>query len=85
MNTLVHVISVEVLDGYRLRLSFEDGTSGAIDLKDELWGSMFEPLKDRALFAQVRVDKDCGTIVWPNGADFAPEWLHEAATSQSAC
>ena len=84
MKPLVHVTSVEVLDGYRLRLAFDDGTAGPIDLSDELWGAMFEPLKDPTFFAQVRVDEECGTIVWPNGADFAPEWLHEVLNSHSS-
>jgi hypothetical protein len=84
MKPLVHVTSVQVLDGYRLLLTFEDGTAGPIDLTDELWGPVFEPLKDPALFARVRVDEVCGTIVWPNGADFAPEWLHEVLTSHSS-
>jgi hypothetical protein len=41
-------------------------------------------LKERASFVQVSVDPECGTIVWPNGADFAPEWLYEAVGSQPA-
>jgi hypothetical protein len=82
MRPLVHVTSVKALGGYRLRLRFEDGTTGDVDLGDELWGPMFEPLKDPALFAQVYVDEACGTIVWPNGADFAPEWLYEVVATQ---
>jgi len=84
MNPIVHVTSVEPLEGFRLRLAFEDGTVGEIDLADELWGPIFEPLKDRDLFIQVTVDGECGTIVWPNGADFAPEWLYEVVTTQHA-
>jgi len=84
MKPVVHVVSVETLDGFRLRLVFEDGTRGEIDLIDELWGPVFEPLKDRTLFTQVSVDHECGTIVWPNGADFAPEWLYEVVTTQHA-
>jgi len=84
MKPVVHVTSVEPLEGFRLRLTFEDGTVGEIDLTDELWGPVFEPLKDRTLFTQVSVDHECGTIVWPNGADFAPEWLHEVVTTQHA-
>ena len=84
MNPLVHMTSVEVLDGYRLRLAFEDGATGDVDLTDELWGPVFAPLKDRSLFAQVSVDDMGGTIVWPNGADFAPEWLYEVVASQQA-
>lgn len=84
MKPVVHVTAVEPLEGFRIRLAFEDGTVGEIDLVDELWGPVFEPLKDRDLFAQVSVDGECGTIVWPNGADFAPEWLYEAVRTQLA-
>ncbi len=84
MKRLVHVTAVEPLEGYRVRLTFEDGTAGDIDLADELWGPVFEPVRDRAVFVQVAVDGECGTIVWPNGADFAPEWLYEAVRAQHA-
>jgi hypothetical protein len=84
MKPVVHVTAVEPLDAYRLRLTFEDGTVGEIDLADQLWGPAFEPLKDRDLFGQVSVDQECGTIVWPNGADFAPEWLYDAVRAQHA-
>ncbi len=82
MSALVRVRSVEVLAGYRLRLSFSNGEQGTVDLTGELWGPIFEPLKQQERFAEVRVDPECGTIVWPNGADFAPEWLYEVATTR---
>lgn len=63
--------------GYRLWLRFADGAEGEIDLESELWGEVFEPLKDPAAFAQFRVDPELETLVWANGADFAPEFLHE--------
>ena len=84
MKPVVHVTAVKPVKGYRLLLTFEDGTSGEIDLADELWGPVFEPLRDRALFKQVSIDKTCGTVVWPNGADFAPEWLYAVVSSQHA-
>lgn len=69
--------SVEPLDGFALRIDFDDGTVREIDLEAELWGPVFEPLRqDPQLFRQVRVDKELGTIVWPNGADFDPDVLH---------
>jgi hypothetical protein len=71
------VTSVAVLDGYRLRLTFDDGTEGVVDLDERLWGPMFEPLRDPEVFARVRVDAGSGTIVWPNGADIAPETLYD--------
>jgi hypothetical protein len=72
---LVRVTDVHALEGYRLRLSFSDGALGDIDLESELWGEVFEPLRDPALFRQVRVDPELGTVVWPNGADLDPESL----------
>jgi len=75
---VVKVTRVERLGGYRLRLTFSDGVVGDIDLADELWGEMFEPLRDIAQFNSVSVDPELGTLVWPNGADLDPEGLHDA-------
>ncbi len=61
----------------RIWIKFADGIEGEIDLQDELWGNMFEPLKEKVFFAKVFLQKDLGTIVWPNGADFAPEFLYK--------
>lgn len=76
MPELVHVTAVEVLGDHRLRLSFEDGVNGDIDLSEWEWRGVFEPLADPAYFRRVALDKELGTIVWPNGADIAPETLH---------
>lgn len=62
---------------YRIWLAFEDGSQGEIDLADELWGEIFEPLKDLEMFKDARLDQELNTIVWENGADFAPEYLYE--------
>lgn len=62
---------------YRVWLRFKDGLEGEIDLAAELWGEVFEPLKDVAEFAKLKADAELHTLVWPNGADFAPEWLWE--------
>jgi len=72
----VSVTSVEVLGHYRLGLGFSDGSSRDVDLKGELRGPVFEPLADPDFFAQVRVDDELGTVVWPNGADLDPLVLH---------
>jgi hypothetical protein len=73
------VVEVKPLDGYRLWLRFHDGMAGTVDLANELWGPMFEPLKDAEFFARASVDPDLETVTWPNGADFAPEFLYHAA------
>ena len=61
---------------YRIRLAYDDGTSGIVDLESELWGEMFEPLRDIAVFRSFHLDSELQTIVWPNGADLAPEFLY---------
>jgi hypothetical protein len=63
---------------HRVWLEFDDGVTGEVDLADQMWGEVFEPLKDPAVFAAFRVD---GTLVWENGADLAPEFLHDLAAS----
>ncbi len=65
------------IGGYRVWLRFQDGTEGEIDLESRLWGPVFEPIKKLDLFKQFRVDPVSRTLVWPNGADLAPETLHE--------
>ncbi len=80
------VTHVEVLHDFVVGLTFDDGSVGEVDLLPHLWGPVFEPLRDDpGLFAKVRVDADEGTIVWPNGADVAPETLYResAATRPS--
>jgi hypothetical protein len=78
---LVHVTGVAVLGDHRLRLLFEDGTVGDVSFEDREWRGVFEPLRDPARFAKVKVEG--GTIVWPeDGLDMAPEPLYEAARRQ---
>lgn len=76
VQKLVHVIAAEPLGEYRLRLRFDDGMSGELDFAAESWGGVFAPLADPEYFGRVRLDEELGTIVWPNGADIAPETLH---------
>ena len=78
------VIEVRVLEGYKLWLRFQDGLSGTVDLSTQLWGPMFEPLKDVAFFAQAAIHPELETVTWPNGADLAPEFLYQAAQQRVA-
>ena len=71
------LVEARHLTHYRVWLRFKDGLEGEIDLAAELWGTVFEPLKEPTEFAKLRADPELHTLVWPNGADFAPEWLYE--------
>jgi len=73
---LKDIVAAEALGKYRLYLRFEDGVEGVVDLAPQLsFRGFFEPLRDSAYFAQVRVDLDLGTVAWPNGADLDPDVL----------
>jgi hypothetical protein len=61
-----------------VEVTFSDDVRRRIDLEPELWGDVFLPLRDPAVFAQATVDAQAGTVVWPNGADLAPEFLYSA-------
>jgi hypothetical protein len=82
MEKLVHVTGVQYLGDHRLRLRFEDGASGELDLSREEWKGVFAPLADPDYFKKVELDEELGTIVWPNGADIAPETLYRLVTEQ---
>jgi hypothetical protein len=82
MSAPYDVRSVKHLGGYRLRVGFADGTVRVVDLEGKLAGSVgpvFEPLRELAFFALATVDPEIGTVVWPNGADLAPDALHDGA------
>jgi hypothetical protein len=76
---LAQVTGVAVIGDYRLRLLFDDGTVGDVSFADREWKGVFEPLRDPAVFAEVYVDTQFGTLAWPNGLDMAPEPLYDAA------
>jgi hypothetical protein len=85
---LRRVVAVDVVGEHRLRVAFDDGVGGEIDASEWTWRGVFEPLRDPTYFARVELDRELGTICWPNGADVAPETLHswvaEARQRQSA-
>ena len=71
------VIEVRYVGRYVIWLRFRDNTSGEIDLEKELYGPVFEQLRDTAVFRQFQIHPEFHTLTWPNGADFAPEFLHD--------
>ena len=74
---MVKLIEAKYLREYAVWLRFSDGATGEVDLSDRLYGPVFQPLKDREYFQTFEVHQELHTLVWPNGADFAPEFLHE--------
>ena len=74
---MVRVTSVEVSEGFELLLGFSNGERKVIDVEWLLHGPIFDPIReDPEFFRTVRVDEECGTIVWPNGADIDPDVLY---------
>ena len=77
MPYLPQVVRADYQGGYRIHLAFSDGLEATLDFAEWLDGPMFEPLKDETYFRRFFVEG--GTVAWPNGADIAPETLHEHA------
>jgi len=81
---MIDVVAVKPLEGHVLELSFEDGLTARVDM-DRVIGrfdGVFTPLQDPTYFAQVRVEQELGTIVWPNGADICPDVLYSYASGK---
>ena len=71
------VIEARYVNNFTLHLLFSDGTKGDVDLNSELDGEIFAPLRDSTYFKQFTVNPELHTVTWPNGADFAPEFLYD--------
>ena len=74
---ILRITEAEVSGRHSLKLAFNDGTQKIVNVESLLDGPVFDPLKDQSYFARATLDSVCGTVVWPNGADFAPEALYE--------
>jgi hypothetical protein len=72
------VVDARYVQDYTIWVKFSDGSDGEVDLKAELWGPMFEPLKDLKQFRKFTVHPELHTIVWENGADLSPEFLRRS-------
>jgi len=70
------IVEARYVGGHAVWLRFRDGCSGEVDLSEHLHGPVFEPLKNIDYFKTFALDPDWCTLVWPNGADMAPEFLH---------
>ncbi len=76
-HSVYRILSFKLVGPHSLHVEFDDGIERRVDLEGVLEGEVFGPLKDSRLFAQVDLDPEIHTLVWPNGADFDPETLHE--------
>jgi len=72
-----HVLKARYVGWQVVWRRFHDGTSGEINLAPVLKGPVFDPLQDPAMFSRFQVHPECHTIAWSNGADIAPEFLHD--------
>ena len=82
IRMFLHVEEARYICDYKVWLSFNDGVQGEVDLAHELYGEVFEPLKDVSFFRSFTLEGH--TLSWSNGADFAPEFLHEHVARRSA-
>ncbi len=80
---ILHILEAEVCEPHSLKLLFNDGTSKQVNVLPLLQGRIFKPLHDPAYFARMTIDPVGGTVVWPNGADFAPEALYNLEEEES--
>jgi len=71
------VIDATYVQEFTIHVRFSDGTEGDLDLSQELYGEVFEPLEDIGVFRRFTIHPEFHTLCWPNGADFAPEFLYE--------
>lgn len=83
-HLICRITSFERIGAYTLRIQFDDGLCRTIDFEPILEGELFGPLQDQAVFAQVELDPEVHTLVWPTGADFDPAILHEWPQHEAA-
>jgi hypothetical protein len=79
----LHTTTIIPKDNYCLYAEFNNGAKGTVNLSHELWGDMFAPLKNPALFATAKQHPIMQTVQWDNGADLAPEFLHDLMLKQT--
>jgi len=71
----IKVTKAKYVSDYIIHFTFNNGIEKSINLESELWGEIFEPLKNKDYFKNFKLNNF--TIEWENGADFAPEFLFE--------
>jgi hypothetical protein len=83
-HKLHEVINFKFVRPYTLEIQFDDGVRQEVNFEGVLEGELYGPLKDPILFGNVKLDRELGNLVWPNGADFDPEILHDWPERRSA-
>ncbi len=83
-HPIYRVRSFKIESPFTLRVEFDDDTEQLINFQPVLSGELFGPLRELAVFNQVRIDPEVHTLVWPNGADFDPATLHDWPTHAQA-
>jgi len=76
MNKL-EIIEAKYCEQYKIWLKFNDNHTGVVDLENDIWGHIFEPLKDISVFKEFHISEISNTLEWDNGADIAPEYLYK--------
>jgi hypothetical protein len=79
---MVRLVEARYVSGYLIWVRFSDALAGEVGLSDELEGEIFEPLRDSTFFQSFVLHPELHTLVWPNGPDFAPEFLHDLVRVQ---
>lgn len=74
---ILRIEKAQAIGPTHVRVVFNNGVAKAVDLLPLLSGPVFDPLHEPAAFAEMKLDADCGTVVWPNGADLVPEAILE--------
>lgn len=77
ISNCLHINSARHIRGYLVEIVFDDGTTKIVDVLPLLTGEVFEPLRNQRAFSRFTIDPISKTLVWPNGADLAPEALHD--------
>lgn len=80
---IIHVTEAKVVGPHSIVLTFDNGVQKRVNLRQELYGPIFEPLRDPSSFAKAYVDPDSRTVAWPNGADFAPDFLYRLEAEET--
>ena len=80
---IIHVTEAKVVGSHSLELTFDNGVQKRVNLRPELYGPIFEPLREPSYFAKAYVDPDSRTVAWPNGADFAPDFLYQLESEET--